>query len=268
METFGKWCVDDLGKYTNSLLFDAHDIAKVKVAHEGWIAEVTLRICGDKEVYYLKGQDEPYTSALDYPPGLKDAIIAGRKEDYCCSLHNWFGVIYHVYNEDRREVWRDTHFLFDIAPGKLSKETVLDVLETEAGQAIKECMRSPKPPSRFEREWNGEFGDFWRVHAYEEAERLLKQAANIEVEADGAARWKSSGNYLPEDVCEILRVAGVTWFSPEATAERRAAQIERELDEYRKNQIPETEEELLEMRAAFGEGTEIVDVISGRRMRL
>lgn len=43
--------------------------------------------------------------------------------------------------------------------------------------------------SRFEREWNGELGDFWRKNAHEEAQRLLEQADNIEVEDD----WPQSG---------------------------------------------------------------------------
>ena len=38
--------------------------------------------------------------------------------------------------------------------------------------------------TRFEREWNGELGEFWKKHAHEEAQRLLDQADNIEVEDD------------------------------------------------------------------------------------
>ena len=30
--------------------------------------------------------------------------------------------------------------------------------------------------TRFEREWNGELGEFWKKHAREEAQRLLDQA--------------------------------------------------------------------------------------------
>ena len=48
--------------------------------------------------------------------------------------------------------------------------------------------------TRFAREWNGELGAFWQKNAHEEAARLLAQRDNIEVEEDGAAKWKSSGN--------------------------------------------------------------------------
>ena len=61
--------------------------------------------------------------------------------------------------------------------------------------------------TRFAREWNGELGAFWQKHAHEEAERLMSQRDNIEVEEDGAAKWISSGNYLPADVVEKLTSA-------------------------------------------------------------
>ena len=54
--------------------------------------------------------------------------------------------------------------------------------------------------TRFAREWNGELGAFWQKNAHEEAARLLAQRDNIEVEEDGAAKWKSNGSYLPADV--------------------------------------------------------------------
>ena len=33
--------------------------------------------------------------------------------------------------------------------------------------------------TRFEREWNGELGEFWKKHAREEAQRLLDQADKL-----------------------------------------------------------------------------------------
>ena len=65
--------------------------------------------------------------------------------------------------------------------------------------------------TRFAREWNGELGAFWQKNAHEEAARLLAQRDNIEVEEDGAAKWKSSGNYLPADVVEKLTFAGADY---------------------------------------------------------
>lgn len=122
--------------------------------------------------------------------------------------------------------------------------------------------------TRFEREWNGELGDFWKRHAHEEAQRLLEQADNIEIEEDGAARWKTNGSYLPADVVEKLTLAGATWFSPEATASKREVQVTRDLEAYRNTHKGFDEETLAEARAAFGEGTTICDVITGEKTEL
>ena len=122
--------------------------------------------------------------------------------------------------------------------------------------------------TRFEREWNGELGEFWKKHAREEAQRLLDQADKIEVEDDGAAKWKTNGSYLPADVVEKLTFAGATWFSPEATEAKRETQIAKELEAYRGNHRGLDAEMLAEARAAFGEGTTICDVITGEKITL
>ena len=122
--------------------------------------------------------------------------------------------------------------------------------------------------TRFAREWNGELGAFWQKHAHEEAERLMSQRDNIEVEEDGAAKWISSGNYLPADVVEKLTFAGADFFSAEVTAAKREAQTAAFLDSYRRNNKGPSEEEKAEMRAAFGEGTTVVNVITGKKTRL
>ena len=119
--------------------------------------------------------------------------------------------------------------------------------------------------TRFAREWNGELGAFWQKNAHEEAARLLAQRDNIEVEEDGAAKWKSSGNYLPADVVEKLTFAGADFFSAEATAKKREAQMAEFLANYHHEVA---EEERAEMRAAFGTETTVVDIISGKKMKL
>ena len=122
--------------------------------------------------------------------------------------------------------------------------------------------------TRFAREWNGELGAFWQKNAHEEAERLMAQRDNIEVEADGAAKWISSGNYLPADVVEKLTFAGADFFSAKATAAKREAQTAAFLDSYRKNYTGPSAEERMEMEAAFGKGTTVVNVITGEEIQL
>ena len=121
--------------------------------------------------------------------------------------------------------------------------------------------------TRFAREWNGELGAFWQKNAQKEAARLLAQRDNIEVEEDGAAKWISSGNYLPSDVVEKLTFAGADFFSIEATAAKREAQTAAFFENYRRNHRT-TEEERIEMAAAFGKGTTVVDIITGEKIKL
>ena len=122
--------------------------------------------------------------------------------------------------------------------------------------------------TRFEQEWNGLLGAFWQRQAHEEAERLMSQRDNIEVDADGAAKWISSGSYLPADVVEKLTFAGADFFSAEVTAAKREAQTAAFLDSYRRNYKGPSAEERMEMEAAFGKGATVVNVITGKRIKL
>lgn len=122
--------------------------------------------------------------------------------------------------------------------------------------------------TRFEREINGSLGDFWKRNAQEEVKKAVAQAdEKATVEADGAIRWNSNGSYLMDDFCEKLEYAGYP-FDREATAKKRDAQNEEFLAEYRRNDKGLSGEALAEARAAFGEGTVVVDVLTGRQTRL
>ena len=122
--------------------------------------------------------------------------------------------------------------------------------------------------TRFEREITGQLGEYWQKDAEKEVQRAVAEAdRNAIVDENGAIKWKSNGSYLMDDFCEKLEYAGYP-FSREATKNARDIQVHRELNEYRKNQKAPSPEELEAMRAAFGEGTTIVDVLSGRTIQL
>lgn len=123
--------------------------------------------------------------------------------------------------------------------------------------------------TRFVRELNGDFGEFWKKNAEQDIVKMQKRAdaGEIEVDENGAAFWVSSNNYLPEDCAEMLSYTDFI-FDIQATAEARDKQTNEFLEEYRKNYKGPSEEEKAEMRAAFGEGAEIVDVITGKTIRL
>lgn len=122
--------------------------------------------------------------------------------------------------------------------------------------------------TRFEREISGSLGAFWKKNAEEEVRKAVTQAEkDAAVDEDGAIRWNSNGRYLMDDFCEKLEYAGFP-FSRKATAEKREAQVEEELAQYRKNHRGFDAEELAEARAAFGEGTTVVNVLTGEKTKL
>lgn len=122
--------------------------------------------------------------------------------------------------------------------------------------------------TRFEREISGSLGAFWKRNAEEEVQRAVAQAdMEAVVDVDGAICWKSNGSFLMDDFCEKLEYAGYP-FSREATEIKRGAQVERSLSEYRRSHRGMDEEALAEARAAFGERTAVVDVLTGEKTML
>ena len=123
--------------------------------------------------------------------------------------------------------------------------------------------------TRFERELSGSLGEFWKKNAEQEIAKMQERADNDEIRTntEGGAFWNKSGNYLPADCAEILSYTNFP-FSLEATAKAREAQTAMQLEAYRKSYKEPGEEEKAEMRAAFGSGSTVVDIITGERIRL
>ena len=123
--------------------------------------------------------------------------------------------------------------------------------------------------TRFERELSGSLGAFWKKNAEQEIAKMQQRADNDEIRTNmnGAAFWNSNGNYLPADCAEILSHTDFP-FSLEETAKAREAQTAMQLEAYRKSYTGPSEEERAEMRAAFGTGSTVVNVITGERIRL
>lgn len=92
-------------------------------------------------------------------------------------------------------------------------------------------------------------------------------AENAYVDADGVYRWKSNDR-VPFD--DLLEPAGVDEATRAVCAAARDRDTQAFLAEYReqmKDYVP-SGEELAEMRAEFGEGTVVVNVITGQETRL
>lgn len=122
--------------------------------------------------------------------------------------------------------------------------------------------------TRFQRELNGELGAYWKKEAEKELERVKTdlQAGKITIDENGVAR-NCIGRVLMSDMLEKLAmVTGKV--NVDATAKAREQEVSEALAEYRKNARPATAEERMEMRAAFGKGTTVVNILTGEKTEL
>ena len=137
--------------------------------------------------------------------------------------------------------------------------------------------------TRFEQEISGELDrqvaertgepnkHFWQKNAEKEVAWVLNKYENGEllIDENGIATWVSNGNAIPEDCVEKAIYGGLP-INAELTREFRDRQTEQSIAEYRermKNHVY-SDEELFEMRATFGAGAVVVDVITGREIQL
>lgn len=104
--------------------------------------------------------------------------------------------------------------------------------------------------------------------AESEAQKAVASASKDAVkDSDGALKWRSNGRYLMNDMVEMLEHKGFD-FSAEATNKKREDQDRAFIDEYQSRPHEISDEELFEMRAAFGPGETIVDVFTGKKIQL
>lgn len=122
--------------------------------------------------------------------------------------------------------------------------------------------------TRFERELSGALGAYWKNSAEKELEEIRKDLAEgkITIDENGVAR-NCIGRVLMSDMLEKLTYV-TDEVDEEATKAARDEEVTRSLAEYRRNAKPASEEELSEMRAAFGGGQTIVNILTGERITL
>ena len=94
------------------------------------------------------------------------------------------------------------------------------------------------------------------------ADRLIDNAEVV----DGVLRW-ATGNVPPRDIVALAKAVGIK-FDVAKTEAAREADLAAMIADMRANDAPMSDEERFEARAAFGEGTEIVNIITGRVTRL
>ena len=125
--------------------------------------------------------------------------------------------------------------------------------------------------TRFARELSGELGSYWAENAKKEIRKMEERQINGEIffGADGVVRWTSNNRVMPKDCREVLAHSVYRdLFNEEASRAAEEAETAAFLDSYRKSYKGPSEEEKAEMRAAFGTGATVVNVITGERIRL
>ena len=122
--------------------------------------------------------------------------------------------------------------------------------------------------TRFEKELSGALGAYWKQSAEKELEKVREELEQglITIDGNGVARNRI-GRVLMSDMLEKLTYV-TDAVSPEATKAAREEENAKAIEEYRRNARPATEEELAEMRAAFGRGRTVVNIITGQRYHL
>ena len=122
--------------------------------------------------------------------------------------------------------------------------------------------------TRFEQDYQGLNGPYWKAAAEQKIEDLkARMDFEIRTNISGGAFWLSNGRYLPEEVALALSFTDFP-FSLEETRRARKEQERLSLERYRATYTGPTEEELYEMRAAFGAGEIIRNVLTGEEIRL
>lgn len=122
--------------------------------------------------------------------------------------------------------------------------------------------------TRFQRELSGELGAYWKRQAEEALEKVRAElaAGEITIDAEGVAR-NCIGRVIMNDLLEQLCMV-TDKVSETATRTAREAEDRAFLAEYRAQRRAPSAEELAEMRATFGEGATVVDVLTGEKIKL
>ena len=122
--------------------------------------------------------------------------------------------------------------------------------------------------TRFEKELSGALGAYWKKEAKKELERVKKDLdeGKITIDENGIAR-NCIGRTLHDDMLE--KVAKVSdKVNIEATRVARDEETANVIEAYRASYTGPSEEEMFEMRAAFGTGTTVVDIFTGKKIKL
>lgn len=122
--------------------------------------------------------------------------------------------------------------------------------------------------TRFEKELSGALGAYWKKEAEKELERVKKdiEEGKITIDENGIAR-NCIGRTLHDDMLEKVAMVNDK-VNVEATRAARDEETTKVIEAYRASYTGPSEEDLFEMRAAYGKGTTVVDIFTGKKIKL
>ena len=118
--------------------------------------------------------------------------------------------------------------------------------------------------TRFKMELSGMLGEFWKKQAEQELQKVKSDldSCRITIDGDGVARNRI-GRALADDMLEKVELVAPDCVNVSATRATYAAERDRVLRRYASREMGA--EVMHEMRSAFGAGTTVVDVLTGRK---
>ena len=122
--------------------------------------------------------------------------------------------------------------------------------------------------TRFEKELSGALGAYWKKEAEKELSKVKKDLKDgkITIDENGIAR-NCIGRTLHDDMLEkVAMVSGKV--NVEATRAARDEETAKVIEAYRASYTGPREVDLFEMKAAFGTGTTVVDIFTGKKIKL
>lgn len=121
--------------------------------------------------------------------------------------------------------------------------------------------------TRFQREITGQLGAFWIRSAQEEACAAREKFYKDAYVEDNVVRWKSNGRIPHDDMLEKMEYMGCE-FDRIKSNEVRDQEDAAALAKLRNQKSRHSAEELHEMRAAFGTGATVVNILTGEKIHL
>lgn len=124
--------------------------------------------------------------------------------------------------------------------------------------------------TRFDRELKGEYGEFWKKKATQYLHKIEEEVSKgeITIDKEGVAR-NCIGRVVVDEVANaldyIIQDGSFRW---DKTIEARNEENKKFLKEYASREPHYSSEEIAEMKAAFGQGTKVVNVLTGREIQL